>query len=118
MYAIRSYYDELTNFTDDDFINKNIDVIFKDTSDKISYDNLSTEESSINELWIKTATNKKIHVEVNSKKLDEKTFISIIRNLSERDNNIKELQKAKDKNNALLEAFPDEIYIVNRNGFV
>ncbi len=110
--SINKTLSELTGYSLDNLIQKNINYLFPNY--KLNFIKTNNEETNIKECYIKTKYDKKVHIEINSKMIYKNHYISIIRNLTERDITLTQLKEAEERTSALLKAFPDLILVLDK----
>jgi len=116
--SINHAFSQLSGYETAEIIGKHIINIFASesiTQKPLDFTSLDKGESKITDRWIKTKSGSIVHVEMNSKKIYDGNYISIIRDLTERDEAFLKIAEAKERTNALLEVFPDLIFIFNEN---
>ncbi|MBN2664631.1 MAG: PAS domain S-box protein [Bacteroidales bacterium] len=79
----------------------------------LNFAELNKGNTIITDRWLIKKSGEKVHIEMNSKKINEINYISIIRDLTERDIDQQKIKESQERNNALFEVFPDIIFILN-----
>lgn len=106
----------LSNYQADEIKGVHIKHLFEENCLKqkpLNFNKLNEGNTIITERWLLKKTGETVHIEMNSKKINEINYISIIRDLTERDIDQHKIKETQERNNALLEVFPDLIFILN-----
>lgn len=114
-------FHHLTKYEKSDIFGKHIKEIFTEEcmkSKPLNFKDLNEGKTIISDRWIKTKNGSSIHIEMNSKKISSENYISIIRDLTERDLALKKIKETQEKNNALLSAFPDLLFVFDENDII
>jgi len=110
---------KLTGFSNEELLLMNMkDLFTKDQFIKkpLRYDLLNESSSIITERNILTKTGESIPVEMNSKKVDNSSYLSIMRNISYRKTIEKNLKDNEEKFRKLFSAAPDGILLLDKKG--
>jgi len=111
---------ELTGYSTDELMSMNISKLFSKSSlnsSPLRYDLLQEGKVIINERLIRRKDGSDVHVEMNSKKMPHNTYISIIRDITERiktEKSLRENEQLLRKQNAEYQALNEELNETNQ----
>lgn len=112
---------KLTGFSQKELLSMNMKNIFEKQqldSKPLRYDKLNDSVSIITERNILTKSGKYIPVEMNSKRIDSSSYLSIMRDLSYRKKIEKDIKENEEKFRKLFSAAPNGIILVNKDGLI
>ncbi len=117
--SVNQAFVKLTGYDRNYFVGKHISELFSKeelVKNPLLFEKLNQGKTIIKYRWIKTKNNKQVHIEMNSKKIDNQNYISIIRDLTQRDNTLRALQEEKQRSSAFFKAFPDIFFVMDKEG--
>ncbi len=112
---------KLTGFTQKELLSMNMKNLFIVTelyNKPLQYKKLDDNKSIISERNILTKSGKSIPIEMNSKRVDSNSYLSIIRDISYRKKIEKKLKYNEEKFRTLFSAAPDGILLLNNKGLI
>ncbi|MFK5855176.1 MAG: PAS domain S-box protein [Bacteroidota bacterium] len=112
---------KLTGFSQKELLSMNMKEIFEKQqldSKPLRYDKLNDSVSIITERNILTKSGKYIPVEMNSKRIDNSSYLSIMRDLSYRKKIEKDIKENEEKFRKLFSAAPNGIILINNDGII
>jgi len=112
---------KLTGYSEAELLSMNMKNIFASTqleNKPLRYDKLNENKSIITERNIRTKSGDTIPVEMNSKKVDSSSYLSIMRNISYRKKIKKNLKENEEKFRKLFSDAPDGILLLNKEGII
>jgi len=112
---------KLTGYSETELLLMNMKDIFAKIqleNKPLRYDKLNENKSIITERNIRTKSGDTIPVEMNSKKVDNSSYLSIMRNISYRKTIEKNLKENEEKFRKLFSDAPDGILLLNKEGII